>query len=249
MADSKKDSFTKRAREALAGGSGSAQDDELGDTAPAGDFGGGAPSSEGSPQMPSLDRFLSDAQSKISEVIDAAERVAKDTHADAQDQATSYLDARKRDADTLVANRRAELNEITAGLARRVEDLRGEVDKISMEVGESIERIKSLANSMDEPFSAPTDEPFSAPAPTEVELHPAPEPQPEEATDVLDEAPIEEAAEPVDGGTQNREHVVLRATQLAVAGTDRGEIEETLVKEFGIDDAGAIVDEIVGPAA
>ena len=201
--------------------------------------------------MPSLDRFLADAQNKISEVIDAAERVAQDTHADAQDQASAYLEDRKRDADNLVANRRTELNEITAGLARRVADLRSEVDKISQEVGESIERIKSLASSTPEPMPPVVPEPAPAPA----ELRPVADAEDEDEVAVVeDEVPeeaevAEELEETAAAGTQNREHVVLRATQLAVAGTDRGEIEETLVREFGIDDAGAIVDEIVGPAA
>jgi hypothetical protein len=246
MADSKRDSFTKRAREALSGGSSAEQEEDLTDM-PNPDS-SGAPSSDPSPQMPSLDRFLSDAQSKISEVIDAAERVAKDTHSDARDQASSYLEGRRRDADNLVASRRAELNEITAGIAKRVGDLRAEVDKISMEVGEAIERINVLASSTDEPPPSVAP-PELRPVDEVVEEEPAVAEYEEEATEVVEEAPVAEAVEEADGGTQNREHVVLRATQLAVAGTERGEIEETLVREFGIDDAGAIVDEIVGPAA
>lgn len=245
MADSKRDSFTKRAREALAGGSGGSQEDDTMETPTPEDFAGR--SAEPPPQMPSLDRFLSDAQNKISEVIDAAERVAKDTHADAQDQASSYLEERKRDADALVTNRRAELNEITAGLAQRVGDLRAEVDKISQEVGESIERIKALASGAPEPM--PPVAPPADPPPAELRSV-EDEVEVEEEPAFADEPEVtEEAEDSVPASTQNREHVVLRATQLAVAGTDRGEIEETLVKEFGIDDAGAIVDEIVGPAA
>ncbi len=247
MADSKRDSFTKRAREALAGGSSGPQEDDMPETPDTENF--AARPTELPPQMPSLDRFLADAQNKISEVIDAAERVAKDTHSDAQDQASAYLEDRKRDADNLVANRRSELNEITAGLARRVEDLRSEVDKISQEVGESIERIKALASSTPEPMPPVVPEPTPAPP----ELRPVADAEDEleleEEGEVAAEAEEIEIEESPAASTQNREHVVLRATQLAVAGTDRGEIEETLVREFGIDDAGAIVDEIVGPAA
>ncbi len=193
-------------------------------------------------RMPSLDRFLSDAQSKISEVIDAAEKVAKDTHTDAQEQATTYLQGRKKDADTLVANRRAELNEITAGLAKRVEDLRTEVEKISMEVGQSIERIKELAQSTDDPATTPEPTLSAAPDPEPIAAPEAPSP------DGAEEAVESESGSGDDAASQKREHVVLRATQLAVAGTERGEIEATLVKEFGVDDASSIVDEIVGPA-
>jgi cell division septum initiation protein DivIVA len=241
MADSKRDSFTKRARDAFSGGG--SEDDEEVETAPAPtDAGTGAPSPDPTPKMPSLDRFLSDAQNKISEVIDAAEKVAKDTHSDARDQAAAYLQGRKKDADTLVANRREQLNEITAGLAKRVEDLRTEVDKLSREVGDSIERIKELSQSTDDPATTPAPTLSVAPEPADAEEAPgAAEPEvPAEA---------ESAGDGDDAGSQNREHVVLRATQLAVAGTERGEIEATLVKEFGISDASSIVDEIVGPAA
>ena len=252
MAD-KKDSFTKRAREALAGGSSSDEEgDDVPEPAPQPTIGGagqGGASQDPPPQMPSLDRFLSDAQNKISEVIDAAERVAKDTHSDAQSQAEAYLQSRKKDADTLVANRRAELNEITSSMADRIEDLRSEVDKISKEIAQSIERVKELAHSTDDPATAP--EPRLSPAPDLQPVADTPTEAPAEVEAVADDAGDAGASDggAGDSGTQNREHVVLRATQLAVAGTERGEIEATLVKEFGIDDAGSIVDEIVGPAS
>lgn len=276
MADSKKDaktSFTQRAREAL---SGAAQaSDEGGEagpyssgapepSAPSG-FGSG-PSEPASPRIPSLDRFITDAQSKISEVIDAAERVAKDTHADAKDQANTYLEDRKRDADALVVQRREELNSITAAVAKRVGQLRQEVDSISAEIGSSIERIKALASSTGgspaeamtsrsmEPsdhsadFSDLATESSDAQGPVEPAFHAVAD---EEGSSSEADAPPSEADDGDTGSASvpNRENVVLRATQLAVAGTERGEIEATLTQEFGIEDASAIVDEIVGPAS
>ena len=41
------------------------------------------------------------------------------------------------------------------------------------------------------------------------------------------------------------EQAVLRATQMAVAGTERTEIERMLRVEFGIDDPAAVVDEML----
>jgi hypothetical protein len=287
MADSKKDaktSFTQRAREALSGAAqasdeggeagGEAGPYSSGSPEPAAPSGfGSGPSEPASPRIPSLDRFITDAQSKISEVIDAAERVAKDTHADAKDQANTYLEDRKRDADALVVQRREELNSITAAVAKRVGQLRQEVDSISAEIGSSIERIKALASSTggspaeamtsrpmessdySADFSDLSTEPSDAQGSAEPALHPVAD---EESSSREADAPSGEADAPSgeadDGdtggpGVPNRENVVLRATQLAVAGTERGEIEATLTQEFGIEDASAIVDEIVGPAS
>jgi hypothetical protein len=43
------------------------------------------------------------------------------------------------------------------------------------------------------------------------------------------------------------EEALLRATQMAVAGNDRAEIERTLEAEFGITDPHFITDELLGP--
>ncbi|MDP9483791.1 MAG: hypothetical protein M3P84_11290, partial [Chloroflexota bacterium] len=42
------------------------------------------------------------------------------------------------------------------------------------------------------------------------------------------------------------EAALLRATQLAVAGSGRGEIEARLLSEFDLADPGAVIDEILG---
>ncbi len=44
------------------------------------------------------------------------------------------------------------------------------------------------------------------------------------------------------------EEAVLRATQMAVAGSSRSEIEATLSDEFGLADATPVVNDILGPA-
>ncbi|HYH62647.1 MAG TPA: hypothetical protein VD766_12340, partial [Solirubrobacterales bacterium] len=43
------------------------------------------------------------------------------------------------------------------------------------------------------------------------------------------------------------EEAVLRATQMAVAGSPRSDIEVALRDEFGLDDPGSVVDDILGP--
>ena len=57
------------------------------------------------------------------------------------------------------------------------------------------------------------------------------------------EAPSEPSG---DSSADPNEQALLRATQLAVSGIGREEIEATLTDEYGVADAAAIVDEILG---
>ncbi len=59
------------------------------------------------------------------------------------------------------------------------------------------------------------------------------------------------AAEPQTAASEggNREDALVRATQMAVAGHDRSEIESALASEFGIAEPGGIVDDILGAEA
>ena len=52
---------------------------------------------------------------------------------------------------------------------------------------------------------------------------------------------------PVSAGASSDE-AMLRATQMAVAGSSRDEIGRTLEAEFGIDDPEPILGQILGPA-
>ena len=74
-----------------------------------------------------------------------------------------------------------------------------------------------------------------APAP-----EPAPQPQPPRSLPVP-------AAKPEPSAQRIPEQAVLRATQMAVAGTERTEIEQMLHDEFGIADATEMVDRVLRP--
>jgi hypothetical protein len=85
---------------------------------------------------------------------------------------------------------------------------------------------------------------------------PAAAPQPEapvaqpEAPAPRAEAPAGEpaAAEPERQADAShvRQRALIRATQLAVQGADRQAVQQTLEREFELDDAGPIVSEILG---
>jgi dsDNA-specific endonuclease/ATPase MutS2 len=63
--------------------------------------------------------------------------------------------------------------------------------------------------------------------------------------------PVEDAPEPTEGGRAGRRSgsagARLLATQMAVSGAGREEIEERLREGFEIEDAGEILDAILGP--
>lgn len=198
------------------------------------------PSDATTPRISPLGRSLTEATNRISEIVDAAERVAHQIQADAEDEASRYLATRKRDADALVNERSAELNDLTGSLTDRVEELKREVDSMSKELERTVERMKGLA---DTGTSAPEEvaQSENVPPPRSASI---PRPVAYSGTEREDAE-----AEDADAGAESREHAVLRATQLAVAGTERSEIVATLESELGIGDAEAVVDEILGPAA
>lgn len=100
---------------------------------------------------------------------------------------------------------------------------------------------------------------FSSPAAGEVPETPAydadddvaaaPEPDSDMPAD-LDEVPEPVATDPLSpaGSGQSSDEAMLRATQMAVAGSSRDEIGRTLEAEFGIDDPELILGQILGPA-
>jgi hypothetical protein len=205
-----------------------------------------APSGATPARISPLGRSLTDATNKISEIVDAAERVAHEIQADAENEARNYLEDRRQDADALVVERSAELSELTQSLTKKVEKLRNEVESMVKDLDQTVERMRGLSgpqpgsgDAEPGPRTASSDsvQPASG-------SEPIPRPVAYQGT-----ARHDAAAAEADSDAQKREHAMLRATQLAVAGTSRGEIEDTLEREFGIADAGSVVDEILGPAA
>jgi hypothetical protein len=79
---------------------------------------------------------------------------------------------------------------------------------------------------------------------------PEPEPEPEIGPDAPAELHTAAAAADPDFTVANQDHAlaVIRAAQLAIAGTSRAEIERTLREQLGVDRADEIVDQILPPS-
>jgi hypothetical protein len=178
---------------------------------------------------------------RIEEVLLAAERVAAEIQADAEAQAATYLSEarseaeeysrrRREAADAAAGERRATLDALAADLCARRSSLRERAAELEREIERVLAVIGQLADAAEDeaPRAAQGDRtkpPLAVAYPGSGDAHERRGP----------EAATEEA--------------LLRATQLAVAGSRRADIEAALRAEFGLDDPAGVVDEILGDAA
>ena len=177
---------------------------------------------------------LSAAAERIRQMLVTAEAVSEDIRREAVVEAERYLAERRREADQVVAARREQLQ-------RALETLRTEGREIT-------ERLAAVTAALERALADPPGSDPVAPAP-------APEPSPEPNAAPSAEAVAPAAGEPEPGReprpstpstAHTRQRALIRATQLAVQGVKRAEVEQTLEREFELADSAAIVDEILG---
>lgn len=195
-----------------------------------------------------LKSSITEASRKIEGIIDDAERAAAEIRAEARADA-------ERETRRQIAEGAAKLSEVVQPLVKRVEDLRVEAAGLVHEIEAATLNLVSLTKEAEETAAAAE----SKPAETAPELATEPESPTQNVPDVA-EAPL---AEPDPGpapiaypGTRTQtaseggppEEAMLRATQMAVAGNSRAEIEAALSDEFNLSDPSPVVDDILGPA-
>jgi len=163
---------------------------------------------------------------RLEAIVKAAERAAEGVIDDAEAQAHRYLAQARAEADRLAEDRAAELADLVDSLLGQAIALRQEAERLQVTLEAARSRIEG-----DEP--APR---------TEIA-----EPQ-EELPEVprLRAVEREEPAE-ADGRRTDAAGARLLATQMAVSGSSREEIELRLRNGFQIEDADAILDAILGP--
>jgi hypothetical protein len=169
----------------------------------------------------------SDASAKAAErlavIVDAAERAALSVIDDAEKEAQRYLDDAKARADRIVAER-----------LREVADLLEHGGSAPEPAEPLLRSIPSPAAPGGEAEDAAADD---APPATEGDREPAP------AEEIDGPAGHVRAFPSKQGSAAAR----LLATQMAVSGSSRKEIEMRLRSGFEIEDAGEILDAILGP--
>jgi cell division septum initiation protein DivIVA len=173
---------------------------------------------------------------RLEAIVEAAERAAEGVIDDAEAQARRYLAQARADADRLAGDRTADLAELVDSLLGQASALRQEAERLQATLEAAKSRIEAPAT----PQSAtqPTADQSQTPRLRAVrsEEAPAPEPPAEPAP-----APAPEEKRADAAGAR------LLATQLAVQGSSREEIEQRLRNGFEIEDTDGILDAILGP--
>lgn len=172
-------------------------------------------------------RLRADTAERLEAIVEAAERAAKSVIDEAETQAQQYLAQARAEAERLEVGRTAGLSELVDSLLERVLTLRQDAEQLQA----TLEEAKAKAGVGEEPRLV-----------EEVEQ------REERRTPRLRAVASEEAsAQEPEGKRSDPAGARLLATQLAVEGSSREEIEQRLRNGFEIEDAGAILDAILGP--
>lgn len=162
---------------------------------------------------------------RLEAIVEAAERAAESVIDDAEAQARKHLAQARAEADRLADNRISDLSELVDSLLGQALSLRQEAENLQAMLEEAKARLE------------PGEEPEQRGQPPEQRQAPR-----------LRAVEAEEAAAPA--GEERRSDAAgarLLATQLAVQGSSREEIEQRLRNGFEIEDTDGILDAILGP--
>jgi hypothetical protein len=170
---------------------------------------------------------------RLEAIVEAAERAAESVLDDAEAQARRHLAQARAEAERIGGSRASDLAETIDSLLVQALNLREEAERLLS----TLEEVKARVDA--------------------VEAEPPPRPVAEEPREVEQELPRLRAvtATPADEAPAPELEVKrsdaagarLLATQMAVEGSSREEIEQRLRKRFEIEDPDAILDAILGP--
>lgn len=216
------------------------------------------------PDSPSPPRAsASGAAERIATIIEAAERAAAAVVDNADANARRYLEEAQAEADRIVAARLSSLSELTDSLVAQAEEIRRQADRLLESLGHANAQTEAATPSpqgthlsaVAPPVVAPAPEPVADFVPPESVPEPAPEqpapvPKPAAAPPPSepDPEPAEKPSPPADDQATSAGARLL-ATQMAVSGSSREEIEARLRSGFEIEDTASILDAILGPEA
>jgi cell division septum initiation protein DivIVA len=172
---------------------------------------------------------------RLEDIVEAAERAAEGVIDDAEAQARRYLTQARAEADRITDRRMEDLSHMLDVLLDQADSLQRESERMQTLLEEAKFRIKP-------------EQPDRAANPTPGEEDPAPlreAPRLRAVTHPEEAAPAPApASETVQGDAAGAR---LLATQMAVSGSSREEIEQRLRNRFEIEDTKPILDAILGP--
>jgi len=175
---------------------------------------------------------------RLAAIVEAAERAAVTVIDDAEAQARRRLEQAQIEADQLVADRLASLGDLTDSLVAQAEAIRSQSEQLIAALEQARHQLTSEQG---------------GPRPIERRRPEPARPSHLSAVDPLEETAATEplAPEPTELRPAKPEGTAagarLLATQMAVSGSSREEIEERLRNGFEIEDTAAILDAILGP--
>ena len=164
---------------------------------------------------------------RIGAIVEAAERAAVAVIDDAEKQAQRHLDEVEAEADRLVEGRLASLTTLTDSLVAQAESIKAEAQQLVAQLEEAKRRLaagEEIDDGAEEDPPSTRASHLSAVAPVE-------------AAGAVESAP----------GRGTPAGARLLATQMAVSGSSREEIEARLRNGFEIEDTAPILDAILGP--
>ncbi|HEU4706496.1 MAG TPA: hypothetical protein VFS64_04865 [Solirubrobacterales bacterium] len=176
-------------------------------------------------------QLRADTAERLEAIVEAAERAAEQVIDDAEEQARSYLAQARAEADRVSEGRLADLSDLIDALLGQAAALRQEAERLQATLEAAQAQIGSAEPAV-APRAQPPEDPRDARPPRLRAVGHGDEPG------FGPEAPRGEAA-----GAR------LLATQMAVSGSSREEIEARLRKGFEIEDTKPILDAILGPEA
>lgn len=164
---------------------------------------------------------------RIGAIVEAAERAAVAVIDDAEKQANRHLEEAQVEAERLIDDRLASLTALTDAVVAQAEAIKDESERLVAKLEEAKRRLASGE-----------------------ELNPDDEPaEPSRGSHLSAVEPVGPTAEDGrrDPGHGTPAGARLLATQMAVSGSSREEIEARLRNGFEIEDAASILDAILGP--
>lgn len=172
-------------------------------------------------------QLRADTAERLEAIVESAERAAEGVIDDAEAQARRYLAQARGEADRLSEGRLSELSSLVDTLIGQAASLRQEAERLQA----TLEAAKSRIEGEEGVPELPQEER-------------AQEPQVPRLRAVGEGEPAPAAPDPSRADAAGAR---LLATQLAVSGSSREEIEERLRNRFEIEDTTAILDAILGP--
>jgi vacuolar-type H+-ATPase subunit H len=168
---------------------------------------------------------------RLEAIVEAAERAAESVIDDAEAQAQKYLKQARAEADRITERRMSDLSHLIDVLLEQATSLQREAERMQTVLEEAKFRVNPEQPVEAVEGSPPPGQPASPP----------------EVPRLRAVTQSEERSSAAEGKPADAAGARLLATQMAVSGSSREEIESRLRNRFEIEDTTPILDAILGP--